>query len=130
MQIWYFYVIIHFKRGKYKLEVYERIKELRKKRGLSADIVAEAIGVSRATIYRYESPAIDNMPITVLEPLAKVLGCSPAYLMGWEGITIEENQLLYVYRELNTAGKQKLQERADELLELGYTEKRDIEKMA
>lgn len=112
------------------MEVYERIKELRKKRGLSADIVAEAIGVSRATIYRYESPAIDNMPITVLGPLAKVLGCSPAYLMGWEGITIEENQLLYVYRELNTAGKQKLQERADELLELGYTEKRDIEKMA
>lgn len=66
------------------MKVYERIKALRKERGLTAEQVAEAIGVSRATIYRYETKDIENMPITVLEPLSKILHCSPGYLMGWE----------------------------------------------
>ncbi len=51
---------------------------------MTADQVADAIGVSRATIYRYETKDIENMPITVLEPLSKILHCSPGYLMGWE----------------------------------------------
>lgn len=66
------------------MKVYERIKALRKERGLTANQVAEAIGVSRATVYRYETKDIENMPITILEPLAKILRCSPGYLMGWE----------------------------------------------
>lgn len=67
------------------MEVYERIKARRKELGLSADDVAEALGVSRATIYRYESADIEKLPTTIIEPLAKILHCSIAYLMGWEG---------------------------------------------
>lgn len=65
------------------MEVYERIKERRKELDLSANDVADALGVSRATVYRYESAAIEKLPTTVLQPLAQVLRCSPAYLMGW-----------------------------------------------
>ncbi len=39
---------------------------------------------NRATIYRYENGDIENMPIDVLEPLAKALNTTPAYLMGWQ----------------------------------------------
>lgn len=66
------------------MEIYERIKVRRKELDLSADDVAHALGVSRATIYRYESADIEKLPITILEPLSKVLRCSPGYLMGWE----------------------------------------------
>lgn len=66
------------------MEVYERIKARRKELGLSADNVANALGVSRATIYRYESADIEKLPTTIIEPLAKILQCSIAYLMGWE----------------------------------------------
>ena len=62
----------------------ERIKNRRIELGLSADDIAEKLGKSRATIYRYESGEIEKMPTTVLEPLADVLGVSPGYLMGWE----------------------------------------------
>lgn len=62
----------------------ERIKVLRKEKGISVDKLAELIGKDRATIYRYESKDIENMPTSVLEPLAKALGTTPAYLMGWE----------------------------------------------
>lgn len=62
----------------------ERIKERRLELGLSVDEVAKQLGKNRATIYRYESDEIENLPLAILEPLAKVLGVSPAYLMGWE----------------------------------------------
>jgi repressor LexA len=51
---------------------------------LSVDELAEMLHKNRATIYRYESNEIEKLPTTVLEPLAKALGVTPAYLMGWE----------------------------------------------
>ena len=66
------------------MEVYERIKERRKDLGLSADDVAAALGVSRATVYRYESAEIEKLPTQIIAPLSRVLRCSPAWLMGWE----------------------------------------------
>lgn len=60
-----------------------RIREYRKKLGLSVDDVAEQLGKNRATIYRYESDDIENLPAPVLEPLARVLRTTPAELMGW-----------------------------------------------
>ena len=41
-----------------------------------------------------------------------------------------EKNLISTYRKLNREGKQKLCERADELLDLGYVEKGDAAKMA
>lgn len=66
------------------MEVYERIKTRRKELNLSADDVAAALGVSRATVYRYESAEIEKLPTQIIAPLSRVLHCSPAYLMGWE----------------------------------------------
>jgi transcriptional regulator with XRE-family HTH domain len=66
------------------MEIYEKIRQRRKELGLSADDVANALNVSRATIFRYESHDIERIPISVLGPLAKVLKCSPSYLIGWE----------------------------------------------
>ena len=62
----------------------ERIKERRKQLGLTVDELAERLGKNRATIYRYESNDIEKLPTTVLEPLAKALDVTPAYLMGWD----------------------------------------------
>lgn len=45
--------------------------------------VAAALGVSVATVYRYENGDIEKVPGSILEPLAKVLHTTPAYLMGW-----------------------------------------------
>ena len=125
------------------MEVHDRIKQRRKELGLSAEEVAAALGVSRATIYRYESAEIEKMPITILSPLAKVLQCSPGYLMGWEDepqpegfnpdhiVTnpkgtgakwlpdnIDEQHLLTVFRDLNKHDKAVIIARAEELREL------------
>lgn len=63
----------------------QRIKNRRLELGLSVDEVAKRLGKNRATVYRYENDDIKELPITVLEPLAKVLDTTPADLIGWDG---------------------------------------------
>lgn len=62
----------------------QRIQQRRKEIGLSADEVAAYLKKDRSTIYRYESNDIEKLPTAILEPLAKVLKTTPAYLMGWQ----------------------------------------------
>ncbi|WP_416149388.1 LexA family protein [Salipaludibacillus sp. HK11] len=68
----------------FEINVGGRIRHRRKQLKYSVDKLAEMIGKNRATVYRYESNEIENMPFEILEPLAKALKVSPAYLMGWE----------------------------------------------
>ena len=65
------------------MTVGERMKARRKSLGISADKVAEALGMSRSTIFRYEKGDIDKVPSEQLEPIARVLKTSVGYLMGW-----------------------------------------------
>ena len=68
----------------------QRIKERRKQLGMSAEDVARKLGKHPATIYRYENGDIENMPTSVLQPIAEVLQTTPAQLMGWN---VPENAL-------------------------------------
>lgn len=65
------------------MEIGERIKSRRTQLGLSAEQLAEMVGVSPATIYRYESGDIKNMRVKMLRPIANALKTSPEWLMGW-----------------------------------------------
>lgn len=76
----------------------ERIKRRRKDLGLRAEDVAERIGVSRSTMFRYENGEIEKLPINHLVPIAKALHTSVDYLMGWtedekEPIPMDEDRL-------------------------------------
>ncbi|TAH62236.1 MAG: repressor LexA [Gottschalkiaceae bacterium] len=62
----------------------ERIKQRRQQLEMSVDDLAIKLNKNRATIYRYENDDIENLPLSILEPLAKILNVSPGYLMGWE----------------------------------------------
>ena len=75
------------------------MKNRRKELDLSADDVAAALNVSRATIFRYEKGDIEKLPGYALEPLAKVLRTSVSYLMGWKeasDVTIDFPAVRYV----------------------------------
>ena len=60
------------------------IKARRKEIAMSAERLAEKVGVSPATIYRYEKGDIEKVPVDVIKDIAKALNTTPAYLMGWE----------------------------------------------
>lgn len=62
----------------------KRIKERRIQMGISAEELAPMVGLSAATIYRYEKGDIKKVNTTKLQPFAKALETTEAYLMGWE----------------------------------------------
>ncbi len=124
------------------MTINDRIKLRRKELNLSVEDIAKAIGKDRATIYRYECSAIENMPVSIIPPLSKALDCSPAYLMGWEDnpngvvedettnsaapnkiliqgtkLTDDENDVIADYRKLNAVGKDKAKEYINDLTE-------------
>lgn len=83
------------------MNVGDRIKQRRIELGIDADELASRIGKSRATLYRYENGDIENMPTTVLEPIAHALNTTPAYLMGWN----EENNETSKAKKINVLGR-------------------------
>lgn len=62
----------------------ERIRARRKELGITADNLAEAINVSRSTMFRYENGQIEKLPINNLVPIARALHTTVSYLMGWD----------------------------------------------
>ncbi len=64
--------------------IIKRIKERRLELGLSYQDIADATGLSKSTIQRYETGSIRKVPINQIEDLAKALHVTPNYLMGWD----------------------------------------------
>ena len=62
----------------------QRIKELRTSKGLTLEQVAEVVGVGKSTVRKWETGMIANMRRDKIAALAKALGTTPAYLMGWK----------------------------------------------
>lgn len=61
----------------------ERIREARERTGKSMTSFADAIGVSKQTLYKYENDIITNVPSDKIELIAELAGISPGYIMGW-----------------------------------------------
>lgn len=62
----------------------EVIKLKRKEKDMTLRELAEKVGVSEATVSRWESGDIRSMKRPNIEALSKILGISPAILMEWE----------------------------------------------
>lgn len=114
------------------MNIGQRIKKRRKELNLSVDDVANKLNKNRATVYRYESNEIENLPLNILEPLAKVLKTTPAELMGWQNeknnknetqlksiyLSQEERTILENFNRLNNLGKKEATKRVSELTEI------------
>lgn len=80
------------------METSEIIKKRRKELGLTLEQVADALGVNKSTVMRYENNDIEKMPISVIQPLSIVLRCTPMYLLGLEDEPNEAGALYKAYQ--------------------------------
>lgn len=102
---------------------------LRNKRidlGLTMKDVAARVGVSEATISRWESGDIENMKRDKIAALAKALQISPSVIMGWDEpeCTQDEIVLLEAFRKLNSKGKRRVMDAINDYLRIDeYTSK-------
>lgn len=66
------------------MSLHDDIKQRRIELGLTMADVAQSVGVSEATISRWESGDIANMKRDKIVSLAKALHVSPSFIMGWD----------------------------------------------
>ena len=65
--------------------MHDRIRELRRKKGITLAQIADALGTTEATAQRYESgKGIKSIPYDVIEKYANIFGCKPQFIMGWD----------------------------------------------
>ena len=84
----------------------KNILEARKNAGLTMEELGKIVGVSRATIKRYESGEIANIPDDKIEKIAKATKVSEAFLMGWD--TLKKENAAFHARILKDAALQEL----------------------
>ena len=60
----------------------KRLKETREGLNISAEELAEAIGVNKATIHRYETGYFKSIKLDKLDKIAEFLNVSKSYLTG------------------------------------------------
>ena len=103
----------------------ERIKRLRKAKGMNAETLADLCGVSATTIYRYEKGEIENFGYDKLKPLAQALNVEPTYLLGIEktaspsadGYSEREQRFLALLRQLDDLDQEAIERRMKAMLE-------------
>lgn len=93
----------------------EKIRACREAKHLTQTELGLACGVTKQTIFKYETGVVTNIPIDKLQFIASMLDVSTAYLMGWDGpIEQETKKQLPVAKELSSA-KQAMYEFIDTL---------------
>lgn len=105
----------------------EKVKELRIRKGLSQQQLADAIGVSRRTIINYESGTYPKNR-TLFKKLAEVLETTENYL-----VTTDEQFEAEAYMRYGARGKKQAQALTNELAEMfaagGELEEDDMKAM-
>ncbi len=99
------------------LEESKRIKNAITASGLSYMELEKITGISHSTIQRYAVGKTDRLPLSAIEKLAKALGVSSAWIVGWDNLpsplTPHENKVITAYRD-----KPLVQPHVDKLLDI------------
>lgn len=64
------------------MEIHKKIKKRRLELGLTLEKVANYVGVSKATVSRWESGEIENMRRDRIAKLSEILKVKPNFIMG------------------------------------------------
>lgn len=118
-------------------EIKERVRKkiiyYRKKNNMTQKELANRLGLSHTSVSFWERGR--NLPeIPLLIRMTEIFGITLDELCGCISdffyCSPSEKELIEKYRSLNKEGKQRIDERVDELEYLGYIEKKDIQKQA
>jgi transcriptional regulator with XRE-family HTH domain len=111
------------KRGDDKMDMGQKIYNLRIQKGMTLEELGNKVGVGKSTVRKWENGIIANMKRDKISKVAEALDTTPAYLMGWQEETQEQTpmektdqDLLYKYHYIDDKGKHTV----DTILEMEY----------
>ena len=102
------------------MEFQDVLKRRRKELNLTLKDVAKRVGVTEATVQRWESGNIKSLRQGRISTLADVLETTPSKLMGWEekseaSADLQKQELLTIFHDLDKKDQEKLISYAREL---------------
>ena len=111
----------------YKERVGQNINYYRKVNGKTLKEVAEIIGITEATMQKYEAGKISRVDIEMIEKIARAIETTPSKLTGW--LSKEEKEEAHkeriekriakgfsLYRELSFNNQKKINELMDDII--------------
>lgn len=104
-----------------KMGMAEKIKERRKAMGYTQTELGVKLGLQASAIAKYENGRVENIKRSIIADMARVLECSPCYLLDWEKDQSEEKnspKIMQYYERLNDIGKHEAEKRVAELTHL------------
>lgn len=105
------------------------LKDRRKELNYTLLDIAKKVGVSEATVQRWESGNIKNLRYEKIIALANILEISPSHLMGWDDecetkeLHNDPSKIDSLMEQLNDEGQEKVVEYAEGLIALGKYKK-------
>lgn len=100
----------------------KRIKELREERKLSYQALGDALGVSKSTVFRWESGETDKVSRSTIQALSIYFKVNPLYILGVsddkEEVSMDaiEEDILKRFRQLTNTQKISIYKSFDKLL--------------
>ncbi|MCI7301480.1 helix-turn-helix domain-containing protein [Ihubacter massiliensis] len=104
------------------MSVSKTLRHRRKELDYTLLDIAKMVGVSEATVQRWESGNIKNLRYDKIIALSNALNVSPSCLMGWDDVSTlptPSNQVADLLSKLNDDGKEKVLEYAEDLIASG-----------
>lgn len=99
------------------MDIKDKLKDRRLELNLTLQEVADIVGVSKATIQRYESGDIDNMRRDKIALLAKALQVTPGFIMGLDEAEMAETKTATnILPPLTTKDERSIQKRLESVL--------------
>lgn len=113
----------------------QRIRYLRKEKGITQEELGNIIGVQKSAIRKYEKDEVKNIPRSKIEKMAEYFGVAPSYLMAFdesneecqlakevkviecikEAFGSDAENLFISFLQLNDEGKKKAVENLEDL---------------
>lgn len=85
-----------------KNNIGNRIKKTRLEKGLTLQELGEKVGLTHASLSKYESGNIENIPINRIMDIAEALEVAPSMLMGWNEEESPQKRVVNELIELTT----------------------------
>jgi len=80
----------------------DRIRKLRIEKKITQEEMASRLNTTKQTISKYEKGIVTNIPSDRIEAMAKLLGTTPEYILGWEKIQKNNNAIVGIVGRLRT----------------------------
>ena len=104
------------------MSIGERIKYYRLKNNLTQADLADHLGITKQTVFKYENGIVTNIPSDKIEVMASIFRITPGVLFGWEESTgtvrsTPDEHLLDSFHQLNSDGQELAIDYVDALAE-------------